>query len=174
MPALGFDFDRSLNAPPSEARRVVGEALREAGFQITAEQLTRLEAKRGSRLLGGALMPNRMLPIFAWFDIAPYGHGCAVSAHMVDQHINLAGKAWGWNQTYRRMFGELEEAIDRRLARLDPAAAGAFVPGRFWSRGGEVAIFEQAQTLGAKAGGTVIDKASDVLEGGSKSKAPSV
>ena len=174
MPALGFDFDRSLNAPPSEVRRAVGEALREAGFQVTAEQLTRIEAKRGSRILGGALMPTRMLPILASFDIVPNGQGCAISAHLADQHINLGGKAWGWNQTYRGLCGEVQEAIDRRLASLDPAAAAAFEPARFWSKGGEVAVLEQAQTAGARAGGTVIDKASGVLSGGSKPRSPSV
>jgi hypothetical protein len=172
MPALGLDFERSLNAQPSEARRAIGEALREAGFQVTAEQLTRIEAKRGSRLLGGSLMPTRMLPIIASFDIAPDGPACIVSAHLVDHHINLGGKAWGWNQTYRRLFGEVQEVVDHRLARLDPAAGAAFVPARFWSAGGEVAALEQAQTLGARAGETVVDKASSVLEGGPKDRAP--
>ena len=172
MPALGLDFDRSLNTHPSEARRVIVEALREAGFQITVEQLTRIEAKRGSRVLGGALMPSRMLPILALFEIAPHGTGCAVSAHLADQHINLGGKAWGWNQTYRQLFSEVQEAVDRRLAGLDPSAAAAFAQAQFWSKGGEVAVLEQVQTLGAKAGGTVIDKASGVLEGGSKPRSP--
>ena len=63
MPALGLDFERSLRAQPSDVRKAVSTALRETGFQLTAEQLTRVEAKRGSRLLGGALMPARMMPL---------------------------------------------------------------------------------------------------------------
>jgi len=172
MPALGLDFERSLKAQPSEARRAVGEALREAGFQITAEQLTRIEAKRGSHLLGGALMPARMMPILALFEISPAGPACVISGHLVDHHINLGGKAWGWNQTYRNLFGAVQAAVDDRLARLDPAAAQAFEPPRFWSKGGEVAALEQAQSLGSKAGGTVVDKAATALEGGPKHRTP--
>jgi len=86
-------------------------------------------------------MPARMLPILAQFDIAPEACGCVMAAHLVDQHINLAGKAWGWNRTYRQLFGQVQAAVDRGLAGLDPSAAGSFSPPRFWSRGGDVAAF---------------------------------
>ena len=172
MPTLGLDFERSLRAQPSDVRRAVSTALRESGFQLTAEQLTRVEAKRGSRLLGGALMPARMMPIVAWFDITGDPAGSTVAGHFADQHINLGGKAWGWNQTYRQLFGEVLAAIDKGLARLDPGAAESFASARFWSKGGDIAVLEQAQGIGAQAGAAVLGKANSVLEGGSRDRGP--
>ena len=172
MPALGLDFERSLRAQPSDVRKAVSTALRETGFQLTAEQLTRVEAKRGSRLLGGALMPARMMPIIAWFDITADTGGCTLAGHFADQHLNLGGKAWGWNQTYRQLFGEVLAAIDSGLARLDPGAAGSFAPARFWSKGGDIAVLEQAQSAGSQAGAAVLGKANEVLEGGPRDRGP--
>jgi hypothetical protein len=172
MPALGLDFERSLRAQPSDVRRALSTALRDAGFQLTAEQLTRVEAKRGSRFLGGALMPPRMMPILAWFDIAADAGGCTVAGHLADQHLNLGGKAWGWNQTYRQLFDEILAAVDTALARVDPGSAGQFGPGRFWSRGGEIAVLEQTQSRGVQAGAAVFGKANELLEGGARDRGP--
>jgi len=172
VPALGLDFDRSLNALPSDVRRVIGDALREAGFQVEAEQLTRIETRRACRLPGGASMFIRTPPIRAQFEITPRAGGCAVAAHLEGQHVNLAGKAGRWQGTCRRLFGEVQESVDRGLAGLDPSAAGSFFPPRFWSRRGEAAAFEQAKTLGARAGGSVVDETADHLDGGSEPRSP--
>ena len=172
MPALGLDFERTVRAQPSEVRRAISAALGEAGMQMTAEQLTRVEAKRGSRLLGGSLMPARVLPILASFDILADAAGCAVSGHFTDNHITVGGKAWGWNQTYQQLFGEILAGVDRGLARLDPEAAASFPPARFWTRGGGIALLEQAQTLGSHAGAAVAGKATVVLEGGPRDRGP--
>ncbi len=172
MPALGLEFERSLRAQPAEVRRVITTTLREAGFEVTAEQLTRVEAKRGSKWLSGALLPARSMPILAWFDIAPDPSGCGVAGHLVDQHLNLGGKAWGWNQTYQQLFGEILEALDRALARLDPQAGPLFPPARFWTKGGDIALLEQAQAAGSQAGTVVLGKANELLEGGSRDRGP--
>jgi hypothetical protein len=172
MSALGLEFERTVRAQPSEVRRAVATALRDAGFEVTAEQLTRVEAKRGSKWLGGALMPARMLPILAVLEIGGTAAGCTVAGHLTDQHINLGGKAWGWNQSYRQLFGEVVTAIDRALGRLDAAAVAGFAPSRFWTKGGEIVALEQVQTIGAHAGASVFDKAGEILEGGPRQRGP--
>ncbi len=172
MPALGLEFERVLHARPADVRREVAAALQQAGFQVTAEQLTRIEAKRGSRIFGGALMPARMLPMLASFDITSDSAGCALAGRFADQHLNLGGKAWGWNQSYRGLFAEALATVDRALARLDPEGAAAFPEARFWTKGGEVAVLEQAQTFGAQAGTAVFDKANELLEGGPRERGP--
>jgi hypothetical protein len=172
VPALGLDFERSVAAQALDVRGAILAALGDLGFKVHAQQLTRIEAKRGSRFFGGALMPARMLPIVASFEITPGTTGCRVEAHLVDEHINIAGRAWGWNQSYRDLFAEVAATVDRGLARLDPAAATSFAQPSFWSRGGDVGVLEQVQAKGAQAGSVVFDKANEVLEGGARRRAP--
>jgi hypothetical protein len=172
MPALGVDFERTLHAQPSDVRRAIVDALRQTGFDVTADQLTRVEAKRGSRLLGGVLTPARMLPVIAWFDLASGPNGSTVSGHLVDQGFAVGGQSLGSVKAYRRLFDEELAALDRGLGRLDATAAPGFQPGRFWSQAGEIAALEQFQARGSQAGAAVIGKVMEVLEGGSRDRGP--
>ena len=172
MPALGLDFERTLHAQLADVRNARVVALGEARFKVTAQQLTRVEAKRGSKFLGDALMVARLMPLAVSIELTANAAGSSLVGHFVDQHINLGGKAWGLNESYRRLFTDALAAIDSHLARLDPQAAAAFGPGQFWSKGGAIGVLEQVQTRSIELSGAVFDKANHVLEGGTHDDHP--
>ncbi len=169
--SIGFDFERSVTAPSRDVRHAIGQALGELGFKVTADQLTRIEAQRGSRL-AGAMLLQKSAPVAAVLELHAEGDRCTVVAHLVDRLVNL-GKSWGVNQPYRLLFDEVQQHLDRALARIDPAAAAAFTPGRFWSKAGDVAFLEQANMLSGRATIAAVGKANQVLEGGTTERGPS-
>ena len=68
----GLDFERHVSASSFEDRRVISEAARELGFEITVDQLTRIEAKRGG-MLGSSLLIKQQMPVVAVFEVTPDG-----------------------------------------------------------------------------------------------------
>ena len=117
----GLDFERHVSASSFEVRRVIGEAVRELGFEITVDQLTRIEAKRGG-ILGSSLMIKKQMAVTAVFEVAPDGSGCTVAAHLID-NVKSFGKTFGINRQYREIFDEVARRVDVGLAGLDKAAA---------------------------------------------------
>jgi hypothetical protein len=172
VPALGLDFQRRLAADPGAVHAAILRVLESGGFKITASQLTRIEAKRGSRMLSGMMIPPKMLPVAAMFDVAAEPGGCRLDVHLVDAQINLAGRAWGLNQTYRDVLGSVAAEIDHALARLDPAAAAGFATPAFWSKGGDLGVLDSVTAKGVQATGAAFSKAGEVLEGGPRDTAP--
>ncbi len=172
MPALGLDFQRRLPVDPGAVHAAILAVLREGGFKVTASQLTRIEAKRGSRIFSGMMIPPKMLPMAAMFDLAAETGGCRLDVHLVDAQFNLAGRAWGLNQTYRDVLGSVASEVDRALARLDPAASAGFAAPTFWSKGGDLGVLDAVTAKGVQATGAVFSKAGEVLEGGPRETAP--
>ena len=152
----GLDFERRLSASSFEVRRSIAEALREMGFEITVDQLTRMEAKRGS-LLGSSLMLKKQMPVLAVFEISTDASGCVVLVHLTDNIRNLVGKTWGVNRQYREILAEVQRRVDLGLAKLDGAASLAFAEATFWSRAADVGLIEQSNVLTAKAVGLKVD-----------------
>jgi len=66
----GLDFERTISASSLDTRRVIDEAVRELGFEITADQLTRIEAKRGG-MLGYSLLMKKQMPVLACSTYRP-------------------------------------------------------------------------------------------------------
>jgi len=159
----GFDFERRINAPAAEVRRVVGESLRSQGFKVTAELMTRIEAKRGS-LVGSSLLQRKSMSMSAEIEVASEPDGTTLSGRLADSLRNL-GKTWGINSIYRDVFAEVSAELDKVLARLDPASAQGWVPGRFWSRSGEVPVLDQANVATGKLSQGAVAKASEALSG---------
>ena len=160
----GLDFERRLSASSFEVRRSIAEALRELGFEITVDQLTRMEAKRGS-LLGSSLMLRKQMPVLAVFEISTEASGCVVAVHLTDNMRNLIGKTWGVNRQYREILAEVQRRVDLGLAKLDGAASLAFAEAAFWSRAADVGLIEQSNVLTAKAVGGAVGVAGKAIDG---------
>jgi hypothetical protein len=161
----GLDFERRLAVPAADVRRAIAESLREQGFEITVDQLTRLEAKRGS-LLGSSLLMKKSMAMVAVFEVATEANATSVVAHLTDNIRNL-GKTWGVNRIYRDIFSEVARRMDLALAKLDGAAAQSFGEGRFWSRAAEVAVLEQTNVISGKVGATAVGAAGRAIDGSS-------
>jgi hypothetical protein len=161
----GLDFERRVSTPAVEVRRAIAESLREQGFKITVDQLTRLEATRGS-MLGSGLLMKKSMAMKAVFEFAAEPTATAVVAHLTDNIRNL-GKTWGINRIYRDIFGDVARRIDLALARLDGAAAQSFGEPRFWSRAAEVGVLEQTNVISGKVGETAVGAAARAIEGSS-------
>src|SRR5664280_830989 len=162
----GLDFERRLSASSFDVRRSIAEALRDLGFEITVDQLTRMEAKRGS-LLGSSLMLKKQMPVLAVFEISAEASGYVVLVHLTDNMPNLIGKTWGVNHQYREILAEVQRRVDLGLAKLDGAASLAFAEATFWSRAADHGLVEQSNVLTAKAVDGAVDVASKALDGGS-------
>jgi hypothetical protein len=164
MATVGLDFERTLSASSVDLRHAIAQALREIGFQITVDQITRIEAKRGN-LLGTSLMLKKAMPVLAIFEVAPTPNGRAVVAHLTDNIHSLVGKTWGVNRQYREIFDEVRRRVDLALARLDPAAAQSFGEARFWSRAAEIGVLEGSNAISAKVSAGAVDLAGRALDG---------
>lgn len=161
----GLDFERQISSSSFEVRRVLAEALRELGFQITVDQLTRVEAKRGG-MLGYSMMMKKQFPVVASFEVSPSEDGCAVAVRLTDG-VKVIGKTWGLNTQFRELFGEIQARVDLGLARLAGTIPESFTPARFWSRAGDIAVLEQTSALTSKAVGGAVGVAGKKLEGSS-------
>jgi len=159
----GLDFERRVAASAFDVRRAIAEALREIGFEITVDQLTRIEAKRGG-MLGYSLMMKKQMPVRALFEIAMDGTTCAIAAHLTD-NIKTIGKTWGVNRQYRGLLDEVRGRLDAAFAGLDGAAAKSFAEAKFWSRSGDVGVLEQTNDLTARAVGGAVGVASKAIDG---------
>ena len=157
----GLDFERQLSASTFEVRHAISAALRELGFQITVDQLTRLEAKRGG-MLGYSLMMKKQMPVLAVFEITAGQSSCTVVAHLAD-NVKSFGKTFGMNRQFREIFDEVRILVDHELAGLDGAAAGSFAEPSFWSRSGDVGVLEKANTFTTKAVGGAVGVAGRTL-----------
>ena len=159
---VGLDFERTISASSIDTRRVIADAMRELGFELTVDQLTRLEAKRGS-LLGSSLMLKKQRPVKAVFDIATEPGECAVVCHLTDNMRNWIGKAWGVNRQYREIFEAVSRRVDLGLAELDEAAATSFEEPKFWSRVADIEVLEQTNSVASKAAAGAVAKAGKAL-----------
>jgi hypothetical protein len=135
---------------------------------MTAEETTLLEGERGSQW-AAAIRPSKV-PVAIEVRLAPTDDGSSISITLRDRW--MAPRVFGMNGTYRRVFEETRQAIDRVLTGLDGAAAATFATPRFRSKNAGIAILEHANTAAGHATETAADKADDVIEGGHETKTP--
>jgi hypothetical protein len=162
--SITLHAERQVAAPLQAVRTALGQAMRQAGMTVKAEQLTLIEASRGSQLAAAA-MQMRKLPLMATLRIASDGARCTVSVELADRWKSPLGRTWGANGLYRKAYEEILGAIDGALAGLDPAGAAAFAAGQFHSKTRDIAPLEGANAVTAKAGNALADKTTRALEG---------
>ncbi len=156
--------ERALGVPISAVRTPLLAAIRRLGFTITIEQLSRLEAERGSRIGGLTLSPKRV-PVALRADLDPEGSGCRVTLQVEDRWAMPVGRTWGAVSVYRTVFADVARGIDRALEDLDPSAAPGFPP--WWQRlgDGDVDSMRGAAEVAARAGKVVARGTDRFLEG---------
>ena len=120
---------RRVGAPPVAVRPVLLRTIRELSFDLRTEQLSVLEATRGSRL-GAVTMLAGKLPIELRVLLEPDGPGTAVAIVLMDQWPARVGRTWGATAGYIEAF-EAVLSTDGRRARpaqpdhaLRPVVAG--------------------------------------------------
>ena len=77
-----LDAERSVRAPASRVRADLTRALRDAGFKVTRETTTLIEARRGSQLAASISMEK--LPLVAGLRLEPRDEACDVQLHLED------------------------------------------------------------------------------------------
>ena len=165
VPTCGLDLERRLSAPAAAVRRALADSLREQGFKVTADLVSRIEAKRGS-LLGTSLLMKKTLAVIAMAEVTTDATGTSVSIRLADNIPNL-GKTWGVNRLYHDTLAEIARHLDAALARLDGSAASAFGEPRFWSRSADLGVIEQGNVVAGKAGEAAVSMTARALEGSS-------
>jgi hypothetical protein len=112
---------RRVGAPPVAVRPVLLRTVREQSFDLRTEQLSVLEATRGSRLGAVTLLAGK-LPIELRVLIEPDGPGTAVAIVLKDQWPARVGRTWGATAGYVEAFESVLSTMDAALGRLNPAA----------------------------------------------------
>jgi hypothetical protein len=118
-----LDDVRAVHASPAAVHSVLTDVLGEQGFRLTSDQLTYLEARRGSSLMGAVDKARLGIQASAW--VTPQPDGCQVQLRLQYHGIPLSSEP-GPQSVLREAFVDVAQSIDLALARLDPAAA--FVP----------------------------------------------
>ncbi|MFE0591406.1 hypothetical protein [Micromonospora echinospora] len=158
--------ERRIAAPPSVARQHLLRVLRDLSFELRTEQLSLLEAVRGSKL-GGVTLSAARVPVALRIGLEADGTGCRVAVLLADRWSGRVGRNWGLTSAYVQLFESVLGAVDDVLGRLDPAAATAF-PGWWRQTGpGDVAIMQNAASLANRAGAVLSRHASRLLDGDS-------
>ncbi|WP_285789501.1 hypothetical protein [Micromonospora sp. NBRC 101691] len=158
--------ERRIAAPPSVARQHLLRVLRDLSFELRTEQLSLLEAVRGSKL-GGVTLSAARVPVALRIGLEADGDGCRVTVLLADRWAGRVGRNWGLTSAYVQLFESVLGAVDGVLGRLDPAAATAF-PGWWRQTGpGDVAIMQNAASLANRAGAVLSRHASRLLDGDS-------
>jgi hypothetical protein len=128
MPFAVSTTSRTVTAPAASIRAELVRALRDLQFEVTVEQVTLLEARRGSQLAAAALQLKR-LPVLAAIRINASDEGASAAAQTVVQ-VRLtdgwhsgAGRALGLSRSYAEVFAEVHGRIDVALHVVDPTVA---------------------------------------------------
>jgi hypothetical protein len=163
---LAAGAERRCGVPPTVVRQHLLRTIRELSFELRTEQLSLLEAVRGSRL-GGVTLAAGKVPVELRITVEPAGTGSRVVAVLVDRWPAKVGRNWGATAAYVEAFGTVLAAVDDTLARLDPAAAAAFSP---WWRDigtGDVGVMQNAASLAGRAGAVLTKRTTRLFEGDS-------
>ena len=169
MGSVALDFERTVDAPAAEVRRELCRALVELGFKVTSEQLTLIEARRGSHAAGAVLGTGRM-PVAASAALsASESGGCRVAVHLEDRVIH---PAWGMTGQYQQIFASIRSRLDAALAGLDPASAAGFAEPRFTASVGRVPFLDSANRIGGDIQEAAVGRVNRILGGGSAGRVP--
>ncbi|WFE66512.1 hypothetical protein [Micromonospora sp. WMMD714] len=161
---LAAGAERRLGAPPSLARQQLLRGLRELAFTLSTEQLSLLEAVRGSRLGGVTLSPTQV-PVLLRITLEADGPGVRVGVLLVDRWPGRLGRNWGVTSVYVSLFESVLSTFDAVLARLDPAAATSFAPWWRQTGPGDVAVMQHAAGLANRAQAVLSRHAGRLLDG---------
>lgn len=158
--------DRHVSVPPSVVRQHLLRVLRDQSFDLRTEQLSLIEATRGSKL-GGVTLSAARVPVALRIGLEADSAGSRVSIVLADRWAGKVGRNWGLTSAYVQLFESVLAAVDDALGRLDPAGAAAF-PGWWRQTGpGDVAIMQNAASLANRAGAVLSRHASRLLDGDS-------
>ena len=167
MSFIFYDFTRSLRAPAAVVRTEILSALRTSGFRITTEQLTIIEARRGSEV-AMAFLQLKKVPITLSVQLNPGEGGCGLAVRMADRLISP--RMYGVNNAYEKVFEAVRVDLDARFSHLDPSAE--LTPAAFSSRAGNIGFLERTNNAGAAVGSVAGAKVVQKLEGGPKLQTP--
>ena len=134
-----------MRAPASRVRADLTRALRDAGFKVTRETTTLIEARRGSQL--AASISAEKLPLVAGCGSRRGREACDVQVHLEDAWRSPLNKVYGLNGKYDRVFQGVLARLDAELGRIDPAAAAGFAAAATVSPMGDVALLERANAV---------------------------
>ncbi|BCL14139.1 hypothetical protein [Micromonospora sagamiensis] len=158
--------DRRIAVPPSVARQHLLRVIRDLSFELRTEQLSLLEAVRGSKL-GGVTLSAARVPVALRIGLEADGDGCRVAVLLADRWAGKVGRNWGLTSAYVQLFESVLGAVDGVLGRLDPSGAAAFTGWWRQTGPGDVAIMQNAASLANRAGAVLSRHASRLLDGDS-------
>jgi hypothetical protein len=167
MTFINSQFERRVAVPASTANVSITGALRELGFDISSQQLTLIEARRGSTLAVAALPVRRFkkLPLTATVRLTPTEtHECSVSVSLQDDwNRAVLGLPLGVNGAYAHAFEDAQQAID---AALMPGGATSDVrPAVVETRQANIRFYERANEALNRLGELAVSKGNSVLAG---------
>src|SRR5262245_31199659 len=156
--------ERRVAVHPTTLRTHLLRVLREAGFELKNEQLSLVEAVRGSRL-GSLTLSRSRVPLALRANLDQEDAGSRLVVRLEDRWPGSVGRNWGATAAYIEAFAETLGALDAVLARLDPQAAATFTPWWRSTGAGDIAAMRGAATAAARVGAVVSKHTSRVLEG---------
>jgi len=154
---------RELNAPLATTRGALVTAIRQQRLTFDVDQLSLLEAHRGSRLGGLTLSPQRV-PLAVRVDLTAAGGDASRVEIVIEDRWGIpVGRNWGAVAAYRTAFATLTAAIDQALATLDRQAAERFDE---WHQqiGADVGALAGAAERAAQAEGAVSRQADRLFQ----------
>src|SRR4051812_34568796 len=120
MPFAVSTSSRRVRAGVGSVRTELVKALRSLGYEVTAEQVTLIEARRGSQLAAAALQLKR-LPVLVSIQLRGSDDAITVVEIRVnDGWQSGTGRALGLSRSYAEVFVELGARLDDTLRALDP------------------------------------------------------
>jgi hypothetical protein len=153
-------------APASEVRAGLVRALRDLQFDVTAEQVTLLEARRGSQLAAAALQQKR-LPVLVSVRISASDLKTIVEVRLTDGWHSGAGRALGLSRSYAEVFAETHGRLGAALHAVDPTLV--IHPPELAAGGPEAGPLDRVTARGGPSGGAGLARVEAWLEGRSSS-----
>lgn len=167
MTLVRLDYERGVVAPLPVVHTALSNLLYEKGFRIENAHRDSIEAKRGNQLAGAWNVEQ--LPISVHVRLAVEGPHCHGWFRFEDQLWSIGGTAYGMNASYRKLFDELQTALDAKLTELSPNSAQYFQPTRFWSKTPDIAVLEQSNEAIRSVGATAAAQAKALFAGANPS-----
>ena len=153
--------DRVLTIPLGRVRAELLRAIGEAGFSLEIDQLTVLEAGRGSAFAGASGSADK-LPLRLRIALGTADAGCAVSIDVHDQWKLPVRRPV---ESYRNLIAEILAGLDLALRRADPAAGEFAAPALTAAPGGHLSA-ASPNNGGSQAIAKMSEAANRYLEGG--------
>ncbi|MFJ8472286.1 hypothetical protein [Kitasatospora sp. NPDC094011] len=174
MASITLDAERRVRADAARVRIAAVEALRSLGFQVTSEQATVVEARRGSVVRSAMLLPDEV-PLAVRLQIAADPGGAehtTLFVHLTDRAVSVV--ALGVQSPYVSAYQGALFTLDQALTGLDPAAAAGFPQPRWWAGGPQSETLARHHQAGQRMVGGVTAMVNERLSGGPRATGPSL